>query len=283
MSSPRTTITVGIDGSEQSDEAMGWAFEQARRNGADVRLLHVAFDYAYKDFIDTAMRDQFAAAAQSVVDTARDRVPADLVHRVTASWSWGAAARVLVEESAGAQLVVVGTRGRTGVGTALGSVSHHVARHAHCSVAVVRPPLKAGQRVLVGVDPATPEPALPVAFGEAASRGLPLTVLRAWHVPPIAGPGLGVPGAGYDLDELHRAEEHVTRQLVEPWAVKFPDVQLQIQLVRGHPAELLVEASYRGDLVVVGSHGRGWFSGLLLGSTGSNVAAHAHCPVLIAR
>ncbi len=277
------TITVGIDGSEQSNEAMDWAFEHARRNDADVRLLHVAFDYAYKDFIDTAMRDQFASAAQSVVDAARDRVPTDLVHRVTAGWSWGAAAGVLVEESAEAQLVVVGTRDRTGMATTLGSVSHHVARHARCSVAVVRPPLQAGQRVVVGIDAAMAEPALPVAFGEAASRGLPLTVLRVWHVPAIAGPGLGVPGAGYDLDELLRAEEHLTRQLVEPWAAKFPDVQLRIQLVRGHPAELLVETSRRSDLVVVGSHGRGWFRGLLLGSTGSNVAAHAHCPVLIAR
>ncbi len=48
-------------------------------------------------------------------------------------------------------------------------------------------------------------------------------------------------------------------------------------------APALLAASEAADLVVVGSHGHGWFTGLLLGSTGAAVATHAHCPVLIAR
>ena len=50
----------------------------------------------------------------------------------------------------------------------------------------------------------------------------------------------------------------------------------------GNPAELLAEFSTAVDLVVVGSRGRGGFSGLLLGSTSQAVLSHASCPVLVA-
>jgi nucleotide-binding universal stress UspA family protein len=50
-------------------------------------------------------------------------------------------AHALVEESRGAQLVVVGSRGRSAaVGLMLGSVSRAVLHRSHCSVAIVRPP-----------------------------------------------------------------------------------------------------------------------------------------------
>jgi len=65
--------------------------------------------------------------------------------------------------------------------------------------------------------------------------------------------------------------------------MQLPDVPVDIQLVRGHPAHALVDASAGSALTVVGSRGHGGFTGLLLGSTGSAVAAHAHSPVLVAR
>jgi nucleotide-binding universal stress UspA family protein len=52
---------------------------------------------------------------------------------------------------------------------------------------------------------------------------------------------------------------------------------------RGHPAEVLLEAAKDADLLVVGSRGRGGFSGMLLGSVSTQLAHHASCPILIVR
>jgi len=282
MNEMRDAIVVGIDGSEESEHAMSWAYDEAAMTDRRVHLVHVASDYAYTELVDTLMRDEFAREAQALVDKATAASPEDLA--VTAGWIWGVPARVLVEASDEASMVVVGTHGRGGyVGAMLGSVSQHVTRLARCPVAVVRSSNESGKRVVVGLDPGAPDPALRVAFEQASGRGLPLTVIRAWHVPPIAGPGLGVPSAGFDADDVERAVRGPAQALVEKWSDKFPGVTADLQLTRGNGSHVLVEESRGADLVVVGSHGRGWFTGMLLGSTSAAVAAHAHCTVLIAR
>jgi len=54
-------------------------------------------------------------------------------------------------------------------------------------------------------------------------------------------------------------------------------------VTEGHPAQVLVRASVDADLLVVGTRGHGGFTGLLLGSVGNYVIAHAACPVLVVR
>ena len=71
-------------------------------------------------------------------------------------------------------------------------------------------------------------------------------------------------------------------EMMAPWMTKYPDVQVQLRAVQGfNPSEELIDASREAGLVVVGSRGRGGFSGLLLGSVGRDLTGHAHCPVAV--
>jgi len=276
-------IVVGIDGSTDSRHAMEWAFDESRRSDRPVQLLFAATDDTYSPLTDTLIHDVLAEDARRVVEQAKSQVPAELAQSTQVEWVFGTPTKVLVHASERADLLVVGTHGRSIVGAALrGSVSRHVTRHAKSPVVVVRPAEGAG-RVLAGLDLDAPEPLLPTAFQQAATRGLPLTVIRAWMAPGTVGLGMGVPSGGLDPDSIERGERGMAQQAVDEWAATYPDVAVDLRLVRGDARHVLVDASKDSELLVVGPHGRGWFSGLTLGSTSETVAEHAHSPVMVAR
>ena len=277
-------IVVGIDGSAESQLAMEWAFEEARRSASPLHLLYAASDNTYSGLTDQLLTDLLSEDAQRIVDEAKKRLPAHLVDSCQVEWTLGSPTRVLVHASEDASMVVVGTHGRGALGAAVhGSVSRHVTRHAHSPVVVVRPATAAGQRVVAGLDLDAIEPLLPAAFHQAAARDLPLRVLHAWDPPRIAARGVGITPAGIDLDDLERGERGMAERVVEEWAKKYPQVKVELLVVPGDARTVLVDESRTSDLVVVGPHGRGWFSGLTLGSTSAAVAEHAHCPVMVAR
>jgi nucleotide-binding universal stress UspA family protein len=92
-----------------------------------------------------------------------------------------------------------------------------------------------------------------------------------------------------DVEGITTAEgAALTDQLAE-WVEKYPGVALHHRAVTGTPARTLLDvASHPGSgepaqLLVVGSRGRGGFTGLLLGSTSAALIAHAPCPVAVVR
>lgn len=147
------TIVVGVDGSPESQAALRWAAEEAALR--DARLVAVwawtfvppapiaepgmipvpAMDYpgageaeraAVEEELETAFRSAFPTTPE--VEIERKLVEGDPAH-------------VLESEARGADLVVVGSRGRSGIAAALlGSVSKHVVDHAPCPVVVVKAP-----------------------------------------------------------------------------------------------------------------------------------------------
>jgi nucleotide-binding universal stress UspA family protein len=134
-------IVVGVDGSANSRTALRWAARQARLSGA---ALEVIIAWHYPVFYGWAPGPQefdFGAAAEQALSQSVEEVlgadrPAALRTRVAE----GNAAQVLVDASAGAQLLVVGSRGYGGFADALlGSVSTYCVHHAHCPVTVIRP------------------------------------------------------------------------------------------------------------------------------------------------
>jgi nucleotide-binding universal stress UspA family protein len=141
-------VVVGVDGSELSAAAMRWAVEEARLRGATLVAVH-AWTFVPPAAVGepgvipvaavTLMDDLEIgrAAAEALLDDAVSGVPADVeVEKLVGEGSPG---EVLVEAGAGADLVVVGTRGRGALKSALlGSVSSHVIGHAPCPVVVIR-------------------------------------------------------------------------------------------------------------------------------------------------
>ena len=64
---------------------------------------------------------------------------------------------------------------------------------------------------------------------------------------------------------------------------KYPDVQVETLVTEDRATRVLVEKSRDAQLVVVGSHGRGTFTGMLLGSTSRSLLQASYCPVMVVR
>ncbi|MEW6153195.1 MAG: universal stress protein [Actinomycetota bacterium] len=146
MSEPR--IVVGVDGSEPSGAALRWAVSEAELRGASVEAV-LAWRYPSLTFVPGIVappvfaREDLEAGARAELDHAVDQALAGVgtpvgVARVVVE---GAAAEVLLARSHGADLLVVGHRGRGGfAGLLLGSVAQQCAAHGVCPVVVVRHP-----------------------------------------------------------------------------------------------------------------------------------------------
>jgi nucleotide-binding universal stress UspA family protein len=142
--SPPRRVVVGVDGSALSTEAIGYAFEQASQRGLDLTVLHT-----WNDTVDTSGVGLRGLVEPWELVAEQELISSGPVARWTEAFPdvdvqphvrRGRAADVLVNASASAELVVVGSRGRGGFrGLLLGSVSRSVLHRAQCPVAVVRP------------------------------------------------------------------------------------------------------------------------------------------------
>ena len=132
--------------------------------------------------------------------------------------------------------------------------------------------------VVVGIDgsPAS-ESATAIAFEEASRRGVELVAVHAWSDFAVAE----LPGVEWS-DVQTQAEEALAERLAG-WQERYPDVRVRRVVVLDRPARQLLERSESAQLTVVGSHGRGGFAGMLLGSVSAAVAESARMPVIVAR
>lgn len=137
------------------------------------------------------------------------------------------------------------------------------------------------RHVVVGVDgSAGAAQAAAWAASEAASRDVALQLVYAQGSPYTAGMVMPLPYAEYDRRQPAAADRLFARAL-KPLRRAHPDLPITTAFAQNAAARALVAASETADLLVVGSRGRGGFAGLLLGSVGLSVAAHAACPTVI--
>lgn len=138
-------VVVGIDGSESSQRALKWAANEAQEHGAELVVLTTfivpaaPMTVGYLAMPAQSEQEWQADAKKKARQLVDDTLGAEPTVTVRVDAVEGLPAKMLIDASHDADLIVVGTRGHGGfAGMLLGSVSQHLTAHAACTVAVVR-------------------------------------------------------------------------------------------------------------------------------------------------
>jgi nucleotide-binding universal stress UspA family protein len=282
-------ITAAVDGSATALDAVRWAALNAQRHGLPLRLLHAypAPPTRLPAAVDpqdrwvaamTEHADRVLAEAAAAAQAAAPGVEPVLEQRM------GPPALVLVEASATAHTVVLGSRGLGGFrGLLAGSLAMTMAAHAHCPVVVVHDGQPSTGPVVVGVDGSElSDAALAFAFDQAAHRGVGLRAVHTWLDTAYSGGWAPLPVL-VDWDAVVTDEQAVLAERLAGWGEKYPDVAVERVVVRDRPAHALLIRTADAQLLVVGGRGHSPLAGVVLGSTAQTVLHHASCPVAVVR
>ena len=285
----KNRLVVGFDGSEASKSALRWASAAAAYRGASVRVLS---SYAMPPVVDyyglggaVANPEQARSLREACTSQLHDSVTAAIKAHPALGFDYRAdsnnAVEMLVEESAGADLVVLGSNGASPTRSfLLGSVNLEVLHLSACPVAVVPEVMRAPVgRVTVAIDgSACSNGALAWAIDEADRLDATLVVAHAWQYPYESTAERFE--RGRDVARVDAAT--VLEDAVRTARERRSGVVLD-SLVEGSATDVLFDAADHTDLLVVGSRGRGGFRSMLLGSVAMSLAGRASCPVCVVR
>lgn len=137
------------------------------------------------------------------------------------------------------------------------------------------------QRIVVGVDDSIGgRAALRWALAEAERRHATVDAVHAWHsMVLVASPTVGL--VVDPAEEAASAKQLLDEVVTGEDGRANPSVVVNQVVAEGGAASVLLEAARGADLLVVGSRGRGGFTGLLLGSVSQQCVHHAPCPVVV--
>ncbi|HVR30573.1 MAG TPA: universal stress protein [Thermoanaerobaculia bacterium] len=287
-------VLVATDFSETSEGALRWGVEIAREHEAELRLMHALrlpsastplvpippdlhLDMQQRaaarlEEVETRLRE----AGSRVSTEIRDDDPAQGIRVAAEGW--------------GADLVVIGTRGLSGLEhLLLGSVAERVIAVSPCPVLSVHhgdyDRHRALRRILVPTD-----------FSEEAQRSAELALelvgarvkgelilVHAYHIPVEYTAYGGAPTSVRFLEEISEA----AKGELDRWAAELSrrGWKVTTAVEEGAPAPAIqrVAKDREVDLIAMGTHGRGGLKGFFLGSTAKRVVQHGPCPVLTVR
>jgi nucleotide-binding universal stress UspA family protein len=304
---PQRRIVVGADDSPGARAAIRYALAVAarRRAALDVVTAYPAsLPWSWDPDIDApevaVVREAMHRGAEQLRSDAEGGLSSvkDVPLRVVVGRSTNPAA-ALIEESEDADLLVVGSRGRGAVRSALlGSVALHCVMGARCPVVVVHeaatgdqlpeattaPPLE--PRVVVGVDGSPEsEAALAAALREAAATGATVDVVTVYSLPDFWSHEYGA--APPTAEEIRRGVEDRLTAMVDaarsgpPADVGSAVADVRVAVLDGRPVDMLLERAAGAQLLVVGSRGHGALRGLVFGSVALGCVLHGPCPVMV--
>lgn len=286
MKSMSDKIIVGFNGTDSSAEAVRWAADEARARNVALRVVS-CFDFpsiagdagfgagAVYDAIRSTTETEAAAIRTSIGASHPDvSLTVDVVP--------GPVTTVLLEGLDRDDLVVVGASSHDGAAAFwMGTTPRHLVHHSPCPVAVIRGSASRGapDRVIVGIDGSRASgEALRWAGDEADRHGVELVVVHAWDYP--YEPTNAGDVQGRDVTEIDAActlDKAVETARERCAAVVTPT------LVEGGPVTALLDTARDGDILVLGSRGRGALRSRIFGSTANSILDTAVVPVVIIR
>jgi nucleotide-binding universal stress UspA family protein len=277
-------VIVGVDATPAGAlaAATGWTVAQAA--GVPCRLVHVtpAPSVPAGGAVETARPDlleQVVASARArMIDALRGHAPDDVLQSIevlSGNPAWELR-RVIAEVSAGL-LVLGGKHHAPPVRWLGGSTVHNAVRTIDVPILVAAAQVQRFSRVLVAIDLSeTAEPTLTEAHAFAAMFDAALRVLT------IVEPMPSIPDVGIqsDVGEHYSLAEREAKRLVD--TLGGID-RTEIRVDSGSPARTIADeaAAWEADLVVVGSHGKGWVDRVLLGSTTERLLNRLPCSTLV--
>ncbi|WP_405734469.1 universal stress protein [Streptomyces sp. NBC_01537] len=292
------TVVAGLDGSPESLAAAEWAAREAERREIPLRLVH-AWDWQPLPYAPVDGTEPHRHWAERVPREATQKLR--LHHpglEIDTEQVKEQPIDALLAAAADAELLVLGSRGLSGIGGFLvGSVALSVLAHATRPVVLVR----AGEQeqdehlrdasgrpstgspyrdVLLGLDLTRPSDAvIEFAFDAARRRATGLRVIHGWNLPPYYGYGAAIdPGLSAELAEQ---ETSALTEALRPWREKYPAVHVTAHAAVGRAADHLVDAAADASLVVVGRRNRGVPIGAHIGPVTHAVLHHAAAPVAV--
>ncbi len=280
-------IAVGFNGSASSHEAALWAAGEAHARDTSLRVITryeiPVTGEAGGPFVIAEVMDSLVQQATDAAEAMAHTITAKYPHlKVVLDVTMGAARTGLIHELDPTSLLVVGSTSHDGLaGFFLGSTARWATRHSPCPVVIVRGAATRGRpgRIVVGVDgSAAAENALRWASDEADLHQVELVVVHSWLYPYIGSDPSR--SQGRDVSEVDAA---CVLEVAVATAREQCAASVSGLLVERSPASGLLETVRDGDLLVLGSHGRGAIAAGLLGSTVNSVMEHAAVPVVVVR
>jgi nucleotide-binding universal stress UspA family protein len=287
MLTPRK-IVVATDFSASAERALAVALEIAERCKSALHLVHAlevprAMFTPYAVAVPSDLIEAARGAARAKLDAAAARASARGLSVATTLGSVPAAAFVAsLAREVGADLVVVGSRGHTGLKRlALGSVAEHTVRESSVSVLTVRGDGDAATPSVVVAATDFSEPsqrAVALAAEWASAFGAQLHLVHALELtmPFIAPYEVSVPSTVLDKSYADAVKR------LEDTAAKLPgvDAHATVLSAAAHDAIDALAERVKADLIVTGSRGLRGVKHALLGSVAERTLRHAPCSVL---